>query len=116
MLPELTVLAQNTVNVDRYRFETLCTVGKTMSHFSMQKFLCCLIFYNAPQSCFAANLYSLRGEHEKAITYFEMATKVNLCNQSTWVLLGHEYLELKNLNMAVEAYSKAIGLWCILIQ
>lgn len=56
-----------------------------------------------------ANLYSLRGEHEKAVTYFEMAIKVNLNDQSAWVLLGHEYLELKNLTMSVEAYSKAIG-------
>lgn len=28
MLPELTMLAQNVVNVDRYRFESLCAVGE----------------------------------------------------------------------------------------
>lgn len=28
MLPELTMLAQNVVNVDRYRFESLCAIGE----------------------------------------------------------------------------------------
>jgi anaphase-promoting complex subunit 8 len=82
MLPELTILAQGCVEVDRFRFETLCAI---------------------------ANLYSLRGEHEKAVTYFEMAVKVNLADQSACVLLGHEYLELKNLPMAIEAYSRGVG-------
>jgi anaphase-promoting complex subunit 8 len=81
MLPELTILAQGCVEVDRFRFETLCAI---------------------------ANLYSLRGEHEKAVTYFEMAVKVNLADQSACVLLGHEYLELKNLPMAIEAYSRGV--------
>jgi anaphase-promoting complex subunit 8 len=55
------------------------------------------------------NYYSLKSEHEKAVTYFRKALKVNRNYLAAWTLLGHEYLELKNTHAAVEAYRRAVG-------
>jgi len=55
------------------------------------------------------NYYSLKSEHEKAVTYFRRALKINRSYLAAWTLLGHEYLELKNTHAAIEAYRKAVG-------
>jgi anaphase-promoting complex subunit 8 len=55
------------------------------------------------------NYYSLKSEHEKAVTYFRRALKLNRGYLAGWTLLGHEYLELKNTHAAVEAYRRAVG-------
>jgi anaphase-promoting complex subunit 8 len=55
------------------------------------------------------NYYSLKSEHEKAVTYFRKALKINRNFLAAWTLLGHEYLELKNTHAAVEAYRRAVG-------
>lgn len=55
------------------------------------------------------NYYSLKSEHEKAVTYFRRALKLNRGYLAGWTLLGHEYLELKNTHAAVEAYRHAVG-------
>jgi len=78
----LSFLAHNAVNIDKYRSETCLIVG---------------------------NFYSLRSDHEKAITYFKRALRLNPNNATTWILLGHEYLEMKTINTAIEAYRRAIG-------
>ena len=51
----------------------------------------------------------MKSEHEKAVTYFRKALKVNRNYLAAWTLLGHEYLELKNTPAAVEAYRRAVG-------
>ncbi|PWA01269.1 hypothetical protein BB558_002636 [Smittium angustum] len=58
--------------------------------------------------CVVANYYSLRGEHEKSIIYFERALKLDPSYFSVWTLLGHEYMHLKNTSQAVSAYRKAV--------
>ena len=55
------------------------------------------------------NLYSFRGEREKAITYFQRALRLDPNFLAAWTLLGHEYLELKSWNAAIEAYRRAVG-------
>lgn len=80
--PRLSFLAHNAVKIDKYRSETCLIVG---------------------------NFYSLRVEHEKAIVYFKRALKLNPSSATTWILLGHEFLEIKNANAAIEAYRRAIG-------
>jgi len=52
----------------------------------------------------------LKSEHEKAVTYFRRALKINRNYLAAWTLLGHEYLELKNTHAAVEAYRRAVGI------
>ena len=44
-----------------------------------------------------------------AIVYFQRAVRLDKDNHSAWILLGHEFMEQKNCNMAIEAYSKGLG-------
>jgi len=81
---KLSYLAHNCCMIDKYRQETCCIIG---------------------------NYYSLRGEHEKAVLYFQRALKLNKNYLSAWTLMGHEYIELKNTQAAIEAYRKAIGIY-----
>lgn len=55
------------------------------------------------------NMYSLKGEHEKAVSYFRRSLRLDPQFLSAWTLLGHEYLELKNWNSAIQAYRMAVG-------
>ena len=71
------------VQVDKYRPETCCVIG---------------------------NYYSLKGEHERAVSYFRRALKLNQQFLSAWTLMGHEYVELKNTAAAVDAYRHAVDI------
>jgi anaphase-promoting complex subunit 8 len=56
------------------------------------------------------NLIPIQSEHEKAVTYFKRALRLNRKYLSAWTLMGHEYVELKNTSAAIEAYRKAVGI------
>lgn len=63
------------------------------------------------ETCFClANFYSLRGQHEKAATYFGRALKLDPTNVSAWILMGHEFMEMKKTEDAIKAYRSAINL------
>ncbi|TRY59387.1 hypothetical protein DNTS_004296 [Danionella cerebrum] len=64
MKPELSYLAHNLVEIDKYRVETCCVIG---------------------------NYYSLRSQHEKAALYFQRALKLNPRCLGAWTLMGHEH-------------------------
>lgn len=81
-LPELSRLAQDIVKIDRYNSVSCSVLG---------------------------NFYSLRSDHAMAIVYFQRAVRLDKDNHSAWILLGHEFMEQKNCNMAIEAYSKGLG-------
>lgn len=55
------------------------------------------------------NYYSLKGQHEKAVTYFLKALRLDRRCLSAWTLMGHEFVELKNSGAAIEAYRQAVG-------
>lgn len=74
-------LAHKAVEINKYRPETCCVIG---------------------------NYYSIRGEHQKAILYFQRALKLNPKYLSAWTLMGHEYMELKNTNAAIQSYRQAV--------
>eukprot|EP00096_Caligus_rogercresseyi_P011405 TRINITY_DN4475_c0_g2_i1.p1 TRINITY_DN4475_c0_g2~~TRINITY_DN4475_c0_g2_i1.p1 ORF type:complete len:637 (+),score=174.58 TRINITY_DN4475_c0_g2_i1:32-1942(+) len=78
---ELGHLAHRTVQIDKYRTETCCVVG---------------------------NYYSLRFQHEKAVVSFQRALKLNPYYLSAWTLMGHEFMELKNINAAIQSYRHAL--------
>jgi len=77
---ELSYLAHHVSEVDKYRTESCGVVG---------------------------NYYSLRGDHDKAVLYFKQALRLNPEYIAAWTLLGHEYVELKNTNAAIESYRRA---------
>ena len=58
---------------------------------------------------FTGNYYSLRGQHEKAVQYFQRALRMNPQYLAGWTLMGHEYIEMKNTNAAIQCYRQAIG-------
>ena len=79
--PKLAFLAQLATATDKFRPETCCVVG---------------------------NYYSLKSEHEKAISYFRRALMLDRSFLSAWTLMGHEYIELKNTHAAIESYRRAV--------
>ncbi|KAF4526395.1 hypothetical protein B566_EDAN012685 [Ephemera danica] len=81
MRAELSHLAHHVTEVDKYRAETCCVIG---------------------------NFYSLRSEHQKAVQSFQRALRLRPSFLSAWTLMGHEYMELKNINAAMRCYRQAI--------
>lgn len=55
------------------------------------------------------NYYSIRSEHQRAIIYFQRALKLDPHYLSAWTLMGHEFMELKNTNAAIQSYRKTVG-------
>ena len=45
----------------------------------------------------------------ESIEYFKRALKLNRSYHLAWTLLGHDYIELKNTNAAIECYRRAVG-------
>ena len=60
---------------------------------------------------FIGNYYSLRSNHEKAVYYFQRALRLNPHYLAAWTLMGHEYMEMKNTNAAIQCYRQAIGMF-----
>lgn len=58
--------------------------------------------------CVVGNYYSLIGDHMKAALYFSRAIDLDKNFLPAYTLLGHEYLELKNVTKAIEAYNRAV--------
>lgn len=86
MRVEMAQLAHKVIAINKYRPETCCVIG---------------------------NYYSIRTEHQKAILYFQRALKLNPKYLSAWTLMGHEFMETKNTNGAIQSYRKAIGMFVI---
>lgn len=80
---QLSLLANRCMKIDKFRLETCCVIG---------------------------NYYSLRGQHDQAVVYFQRALKLNRNYLSAWTLMGHEFLEMKNASAAVEAYRRAVDI------
>ena len=64
--------------------------------------------YTSETCCVIGNYYSLLGEHLKAVIYFRKALKLDRNCLAAWTLMGHEYLEMKNIAGAIDAYRNAV--------
>lgn len=82
MKKEMASLAHKAVEINKYRPETCCVIG---------------------------NYYSIRADHTKAVIYFQRALKLDPQYLSAWTLMGHEFMEMKNTNAAIQSYRKAVG-------
>jgi len=78
---ELAMLASRVTHVGKYTVEACCVVG---------------------------NYHSMRGEHEKAVTYFQRALKLNPKFGSAFTLMGYEYMEMKSTLQAIQCYRDAL--------
>jgi tetratricopeptide (TPR) repeat protein len=58
--------------------------------------------------CIIANYHSIKFDHQKAIMYYKRALSLNQDCLSAWTLMGHEFVELKNSNAAIESYRRAV--------
>ncbi|XP_055589508.1 cell division cycle protein 23 homolog [Uranotaenia lowii] len=81
MKTDMAHLAHKAVDINKYSPETCCVVG---------------------------NYYSIRGDHHKAVVYFQRALKLNPRYLSAWTLMGHEFMEMKNTNAAIQSYRQAV--------
>mmetsp|Transcript_58831 Transcript_58831/g.140283 ORF Transcript_58831/g.140283 Transcript_58831/m.140283 type:complete len:625 (-) Transcript_58831:166-2040(-) len=79
----LSLLARQAVKIDKYTPEACCIIG---------------------------NYYSLKGEHEKSVTYFQRALSLNRQFTPAWILMGHEFMEMKNTPAAIDAYRTAVNI------
>lgn len=66
-------------------------------------------FTTEANSCIA-NSFSARDQHTKAIVYFTRALRINPDLSNSWTLIGHEYLEMKSMDKASQAYRYAISI------
>lgn len=82
MKKEMAELAHKAMEINKYRPETCCVIG---------------------------NYYSIRSDHTKAVVYFQRALKLDPTYLSAWTLMGHEFMEVKNTNAAIQSYRKAVG-------
>ncbi|KAL3320534.1 Anaphase-promoting complex subunit 23 [Cichlidogyrus casuarinus] len=62
-----------------------------------------------PQTCcVVGNFFGLRGQHDKALLYFQRALKLKPDYALVWLLIGHEHVELRTINLAIHAYQQSI--------
>lgn len=96
---KLSRLAHDFLATDKDRPEVCALVGSSPVRVTL------LLLFNTA----AGNHYSLRAEHERAIKYFRRATQLDGTYLAAWTLMGHEYVEMKNSQSAIESYRRAIG-------
>ena len=58
--------------------------------------------------CLIGNYHNSRGDRLRAIEAFKRAIRLDVGFLMAWVLLGHEYVELKNSHAAAEMYRRAL--------
>lgn len=102
---------------DPYRVEDMDMYSNVLYSkecFSALSFLAHRVFltdkYRPESCCIIGNYYSLKGQHEKSVVYFRRALKLNKNYLSAWTLMGHEFVEMKNIPAAVDAYRRAVDI------
>ncbi|KAF1763565.1 hypothetical protein GCK72_011831 [Caenorhabditis remanei] len=78
---KLSALAMELYKVHKFRWETCCVV---------------------------ANYHAMRRDSEHAIKFFQRALRLNPGFAALWVLIGHEFMEMKNNAAACVSYRRAI--------
>lgn len=103
------------INLDPHRLDDMDAYSNilyVMEKRSKLSFLAqlasCTDKFRPETCCIIANYYSLRTDHEKAITYYRRALTLNRNCLSAWTLMGHEFVELKNSHAAIESYRRAV--------
>ena len=97
---KLSVLAHQCTRIDKYRPETCCIVGMLLLRLHILELSLMYLL---------ANYHSARGEIQESVEYFKRALELDRDYHLAWTLLGHDYIELKNMHAAIECYRRAIG-------
>lgn len=116
-LDEADVLFEELLRNDPYRVDSMDVYSNVLyakESFSALSYLAHRVFltdkYRPESCCIIGNYYSLKGLHEKSVTYFRRALKLNRKYLSAWTLMGHEYVEMKNTPAAIDAYRRAVDI------
>lgn len=69
--------------------------------------------WRADPTCFEAavvmgNFHSCSGQHDSAVAAFQRGLRMHPGHATLWVLLGHEFIELKDMDTAVYCYRGAV--------
>ena len=89
-------------------YSNLLYVRQRRRQLSLLAQRCCrLAKYRPETSCVCGNYFALYGMHEKAVVCFARALRLNPRFLSAWVLMGHEFVELRNVPAAIECYRRA---------
>ncbi|KAG9452207.1 hypothetical protein H6P81_005111 [Aristolochia fimbriata] len=114
-LDDSEILFEELLRNDPYRVDSMDVYSNVLyakESFSSLSFLAHRVFlsdkYRPESCCIIANYYSLKGQHEKSVLYFRRALKLNRKYLSAWTLMGHEYVEMKNMPAATDSYRRAI--------
>ncbi|KAK6163820.1 hypothetical protein DH2020_000684 [Rehmannia glutinosa] len=114
---QVEVIFEELLRNDPYRIEDMDMYSNVLyakECFSALSYLAHRVFltdkYRPESCCIVGNYYSLKGQHEKSVTYFRRALKLNKNYLSAWTLMGHEYVEMKNTSAAVDAYRRAVDI------
>ncbi|CAL5327194.1 anaphase-promoting complex subunit 8 [Camellia sinensis] len=114
---QVEVIFEELLRNDPYRVEDMDMYSNVLyakECFSALSYLAHRVFltdkYRPESCCIIGNYYSLKGQHEKSVTYFRRALKLNKNYLSAWTLMGHEYVEMKNTPAAVDAYRRAVDI------
>lgn len=111
------VLFEDVRKRDPYKLASLDTYSNilyvkeqsaALSHLARQAFR--IDKYTPEACCIIGNYYSLKGEHEKSVTYFQRALSLNRNFTPAWILMGHEYMEMRNAPAAIDAYRTAVSI------
>jgi len=105
------------IKLDPFRYENMDLYSNILyikENYGELAYLAYKVFHNdkyRPESCCViGNYYSLRGDHNKAVIYFNRALKLDNKFLSAWTLMGHEYLEMKNIANAITSYRTAVDI------
>ena len=100
-------------NADPHKLETLDTYSNilyvkenapALGHLARQAVK--VSKFTPEACCIVGNYFSLKSDHEKAVVYLKRSTQLNKSFTPAWILLGHEYMEMRNIGCAVDAYSE----------
>ena len=91
-------LAHDYLGVDESRPEVLCLIGAVLQSCGELHVDACI-----------GNYYSAIEDHANAIKYLRRAVQLDRNYSQAWTLIGHEYIHIKNLQAAIEAYRRALG-------
>jgi anaphase-promoting complex subunit 8 len=108
---------EKAILIDPYRYESMDLYSNILYIKENYGALAHLAFnmhasdkYRPETCCVIGNYFSLRGDHSKAVIYFKRAIKLDRNFLSAWTLMGHEYLEMKNAQAAIESYRSAVDI------
>lgn len=105
------------LNIDPHRYENLDSYSNILYISHDLKALSDLAekiinqeIFRYEYSCALANLFALKGDHVRSVKHLQRAISLEPNNSQIWILMGHEYLEMKEINLSIQCYRKSLDI------